>query len=324
MAALKFALRPLTAFATPLMGDTLFGQLCWAIRHGWGEARLAALLDGYTAGHPFLVVSDAFPGGFLPLPALPAAHWAGQSGDPKERKLLKRIAWVPDDLLGTPLETWQVQAKERRPAQADFCSRPQPRNSLNRLTQATGKGEGFSPYTVRQHWYDEGAQLDIHVRLDDSRFVRADLAAALAHTGAAGFGKDANVGLGKFECGPAEDCSLHGHAAPDAWLTLAPCAPQGLAWNAARCFYRPFTRYSRHGDIAARLGAPFKNPLLLAATGALLAPLGGDDWSRGWVGQGLGGESRISKAIRETVHQGYAPALPVRLPASLDRMERAA
>ncbi|MFZ2911268.1 MAG: CRISPR-associated protein Csm7, partial [Candidatus Desulfobacillus denitrificans] len=274
MRALKLALTPRTAFATPLIGDTLFGQLCWAIRHGWGEARLAALLEGYTAGRPFLVVGDAFPAGHLPLPALPAAFWAGRSDDPKERKKRKRIAWMPADILASPLETWQAQANERRPAPTDFCSRPQPRNSLNRLTQATGKGDGFSPYTVRQHWFAAGAERDLHLRLDESRMTQDELAAALAHVGAAGFGKDANVGLGKFDCGTLEDCPLPGHAGPDAWLTLAPCAPQGLAWGASRCFYRPFTRYGRHGDQAARLASPFKNPLLLAAAGALLAPAG--------------------------------------------------
>jgi len=324
MRALKFTLKPRTAFATPLMGDTLFGQLCWVIRNAWGEDLLAQLLEGYAQGRPFLVVSDAFPAGYLPLPALPAALWAGQSADANERKLLKRIAWFPAEILGSPLETWQAQARDRHPAQTDLCSRPQPRNSLNRLTQATGKGDGFSPYNVRQHWFAKEARLDLHVCLDENRFSCADLAAALAYVGAVGFGKDANVGLGKFDCGAAEASALAGHAEPDAWLTLAPCAPQGLEWQAARCFYRPFTRYGRHGDTAARHANPFKNPLLLVAAGALLTPQHEKDWVRGWLGQGLGGEgSRISRAIPKTVHQGYAPAIPVRLPTRLELEERA-
>lgn len=314
MTALTFTLRPRTAFATPLLGDTLFGQLCWMLRHGWGEARLEQLLAGYTAEQPFLVVADAFPADHLPLPALPSALWAKRSDDPKERKLLKSIVWFPADLLSQPLDTWQQQAVDRRPANADFSSRPQPRNSLNRLTNATGKGDGFSPYTVRQHWYGRAAVLDLHVRLDESRLSRAELHTALAALGAAGFGKDANVGLGKFDIDAPRESSLPAQANPDAWLTLAPCAPQGLGWNAGRCFYRPFTRYGRHGDIAARREAPFKSPLLLAATGALLTPRQADNWTRGWVGQGLGGNGTISRTLKQTVHQGYAPAIPVRLP----------
>jgi CRISPR-associated protein Csm4 len=314
MIALTFALRPRTAFATLLLGDTLFGQLCWTLRAGFGEARLTQLLAGYTAGQPFLVVADAFPAGYLPLPALPAQHWAGEAASAQERKALKQKTWLPHAALALPLDTWQQQAVDRRPANADFSSRPQPRNSLNRLTNATGKGDGFSPYTVRQHWYGRNAVLDLHVCLDESRLSRGELFAALTALGTTGFGKDANVGLGKFDLDTAKESSLPAQTNPDAWLTLAPCAPQGLGWNARRCYYRPFTRYGRHGDIAARCEAPFKSPLLLAAAGALLVPQQADNWSRGWVGQGLGDDGTISRTLPQTVHQGYAPAIPVRLP----------
>jgi CRISPR-associated protein Csm4 len=317
MTPLTFTLRPRTAFATPLMGDTLFGQLCWAIRHGWGEARLTQLLEGYTAGQPFLVVSDAFPAGHLPLPALPASAWAGTPASARERKALKQKVWLPRAALSSPLETWQQQAVDRRRVSADFFRRPQPRNSLNRLTNATGKGDGFSPYTVPQHWFGCDAVLDLHVRLDSDRLGTADLTEALAFIGHTGFGKDASVGLGKFDIAATDTPAMPGHDEADAWFTLAPCAPQGLGWNTPRCFYRPFTRYGRHGDLAVRLGKPFKSPLLLAATGALLTPRAQDDWSRGWVGQGLGGNSSLSKVLAATVHQGYAPAIPVRLPAML-------
>jgi len=323
MRALIATLRPLTAFATPLAGDTLFGQLCWAIRHGWGEARLAALLDGYTADRPFLVVGDALPAGHLPLPALPAAYWAGQSSNAAERKALKQKVWLPLAAVGTPLEGWQQQAVTHRLSGAESHSQPQPRNSLDRLTGATGKGDGFSPYTVRQHWHDADARLDIHLRLDEERLPYADLAIAIEQVGTAGFGKDANVGLGKFELTDIREFPLQGQDDPSAWLTLAPCAPQGLAWNGACCFYRPLTRYGRHGDLAARSATPFKSPLLLAAAGALLAPRGVEDWSRGWIGQGLGGDGSVSRSLPATVHQGYAPAIPVRLPTSILRREAA-
>jgi len=324
MKHLTIMLRPRTAFATPLLGDTLFGQLCWAIRHGWGEARLTDLLDGYTVGRPFLVVSDAFPAEHLPLPALPASCWSGQPTNARERKAIKQKTWVPCTALALPLETWQQQAATHRAANADLSSQPQPRNSLNRVTNTTGKGDGFSPYTVRQLWFAPGTVLDLHVRLDTTRLTQIELTDALAAIGSAGFGKDANVGLGKFDIGAAQSSRLTGHPDPDAWLTLAPCAPQGLPWQAARCFYRPFTRYGRHGDQAARQATPFKAPLLLAAAGAMLSPAHADDWKRGWVGQGLGGiGSGLSPAQPHTVHQGYAPALPVRLPARITQLEAA-
>lgn len=319
MTPLIVTLQPRTAFATPLMGDTLFGQLCWAIRHGWGDARLASLLDGYTDREPFLVVSDAFPKGFLPLPHLPARAWAGASNDPKERKALKKIAWVPLDIVSQPLADWQRLAKDRQPDRVGFRrhTQPQPRNSLNRLTLCTGEGEGFSPYTVRQTWYGEEARLDVHLLLDEQRLTSAELAQALAAVGEAGFGKDANVGLGKFSVTAPAASALRAQPEANAWLALAPCAPQGCGFDAAKSFYKPFTRYGRHGDIAARLGNAFKQPVLLTAAGAVFGAGPDENFARGFVGQGLGGRGTLSSVLPETVHQGYAPALPIRLQEGL-------
>lgn len=315
MKALTFTLRPHTAFATPLWGDTLFGQLCWSIRHGWGETRLAELLDGYTTGKPFLVVSDAFPAGYLPLPALPTRFWSDQPENAKDRKALKKKVWVPHEALTQPLKNWrQVAVEDRATGVAPF-SRPQPRNSLNRLTFTTGEGEGFSPYSVGQTWYR--GSLEVHLRLDEDRISCVDVREALAAVGASGFGKDASVGLGKFDVEEMKAFEPQPHDEPNVWFTLAPCAPQRLAWDARRSFYRPFTRYGRHGDIAVRLGNPFKTPILLTASGAILAPRKEDDWSRGWVGQGLGGDGTLSRVLPSTVHQGYAPAIAVHLPEAV-------
>src|SRR5699024_624779 len=75
MQTLRLTLKPCSAFGTPLKGDTLFGQLCWAIRHRFGETQLTKLLQGYTAGQPFVVISDALPSGFLPRPSLPSMYF---------------------------------------------------------------------------------------------------------------------------------------------------------------------------------------------------------------------------------------------------------
>jgi CRISPR-associated protein Csm4 len=63
MTPYRIRIQPLSAFGTRPLGDTLFGQLCWAVRNRHGEERLDTLLDGYTQGQPFAVVSDAFPAG---------------------------------------------------------------------------------------------------------------------------------------------------------------------------------------------------------------------------------------------------------------------
>ena len=104
MDTLALRLRPLTAFGSPLLGDTLFGQLCWAVRHRFGLERLHVLLDGYTAGRPFAVVADAFPEGYLPRPALPLSSYRAIAD--ADRKQAKRRHWMPLAALAAPLPDW--------------------------------------------------------------------------------------------------------------------------------------------------------------------------------------------------------------------------
>ncbi len=312
MQAFRVTLIPQTAFATPLKGDTLFGQLCWTIRHQLGAARLTELLAGYTNGQPFAVVSDAFPAGYLPMPLLPRHFWqlSEARNDPSARKALKKRQWLPLAALAHPLPDWLENH-----AKADvlpMMTGNAPHNTLNRATGTTGKGE-FAPYTVEQFWHVPGQALTAYLLLDEQRLAASECEALWHAIGTSGFGRDASTGLGKFTVAHFQA----GWEAPavanaNAWLTLAPCAPQGLAWQEARCFYQPFTRFGRHGDLAATTGQPWKTPLLLADSAAVLTPASYEP--RALTGQGLGGNGSLSRALPETVHQGYAPVIGVHLP----------
>jgi CRISPR-associated protein Csm4 len=313
MQVLQLTLAPRSAFGTRPLGDTLFGQLCWAVRHRLGEARLVELLEGYTAGRPFAVVSDALPAGHLPRPALPVRAFALLGSD---RKQMKKRVWLPVEHVHERVADWLVHCR----AAGDLpggapASHPQPHNSLHRETNTTGNG--FDPYSMEQWWYGRDARLDIWVVLDDSRLPAEELRAAFEDIGATGFGRDASIGLGKFVIERFNAATLPAQPDADAWLTLAPCAPQGMPWDAARCYYHPFTRFGRHGDIAVHSGKPFKSPVLLADAGAVLTPRFGEEGlaaRAGFTGQGLGGDGSLSKALPGTVHQGYAPVVGIKLP----------
>ncbi len=310
MLTCKATLTPLSAFGTPPKGDTLFGQLCWALRNRQGEAGLNQLLDGYTAGRPFAVVSDALPTGHLPRPALPGHAFNPLPKD--DRKAAKRRVWLPVEHFNTPLADWLTHCRAANELPGGSAeSHPHPHNAIDRRTGTTG--ESFAPYSMGRQWYGKEAVLDIHIVLDDSRLSTTELECALRDIGELGFGRDAGIGLGRFQVDEFFTSELPSQANANAWLTLAPCAPQGLPWDAERCCYTVFTRFGRHGDIAVHQRNPFKAPVLLANTGAVLAPAGYQ--GRLFIGQGLGGDGSLSKAIPETVHQGYAPVLGVRLPA---------
>ncbi len=191
------------------------------------------------------------------------------------------------------------------------------------MTGTTGTGE-FAPFVQPQIWLgfqdkqdnanpisNLALELDIYMVLDESLLSFDDLKQSLQDIGDFGFGRDASIGLGKFTITQTTaDWEVPAITDPaNAWLTLAPCAPQGQAWNSEQCYYKPFTRFVRHGDIAANYKNPFKKPVLLVDTAAILTP---KDFKHNafFCGQGISG---ISEAIKETVHQGYAPVIGIHL-----------
>ena len=299
-----------TPLGTPLVGDTLFGQLCWALREAAGEIELTRQLEGYTRGQPWLIVSDGFPAGHLPKPTLPQ-HFEPQR-DPVARKAAKKKRWIPASRTGETLAALLESAVDDATA---YGKSPvfavQAHNTLNRLTGATGEGE-FAPYTQPQTFHAAGQRIDVYLVLDEDRVTADEIQRLLAATGASGFGRDASIGLGKFTVEQLEPACFAVPALANAFWTLAPCTPQGQGFDGAQSYWRVLTRFGRHGNAHALAGNPFKTPVLMAATGTVLTPADGFS-PRLFVGQGLGGEGKLSKAEPATVHQGYAPVMQIRL-----------
>ncbi|WP_292980074.1 type III-A CRISPR-associated RAMP protein Csm4 [Nitrosomonas sp.] len=310
MTPLHAVLHLRSPLGTPLAGDTLFGQLCHTCREIHGETRLDDLLTGYGNGQPWLVVSDGFPAGFLPRPTVPAALQATED-DPDKRKEAKRRRWIPHATIHQPLPQLLAAAaadevvygKQGEPVQAAAFH-----NTLNRLTGTTGTGE-FAPYTQPQIFHVPEQRIDLWLVLDETRFSRTELHTLLETIGSLGYGRDASIGLGKFEVQSLMDAALFQQTHPQAnacWI-LALCAPQGRGFNPERSYWQVKTRFGRHGGALALGDNPFKRPLLLAATGAVLTPQTTQPLPL-FTGNGLTGVSTVHE---KTVHQGYAPVLPV-------------
>lgn len=314
-------IQPCSAFGTRPLGDSLLGQLCWAVRNRLGTTRLTQLLDGYTDGHPYCVVSDALPSGYFPRPGLPTHHYRTASAD---RKALKKRHWLPAQHFHTPVTEWLNHCQAPTDMAGEIpTAHPQPHNTLDRLTGTTGTGE-FAPYSMNQWWFGtklrtparpsnnplHPVKLDVIVILDETRLTISELVTLFTDIGQIGFGRDASIGLGKFTVDDTlpTPITLPSQTAATAYLTLAPMAPQGCGFDPNNSYYQPFTRFGRHGDIAAvSPHGPYKTPVLLAQTGAVLTPH--HYQPQLFIGQGLGGAGRLSKTIPTTVQQGYAPVL---------------
>ena len=306
MNSYRFKLHPKTAFGSPLLGETLFGSLCWGVVHAFGEERLNKLLDDYTEGRPFCVISDAFPSGFVPLPTLPQCYWKASDAD--DRKYLKKKAWLSVDNLDEPVIDWRNLAKTDTEllenSGALKVEAQTSHNTINRATQTTGEGM-FAPYEQRQIWLNPKIDLDVYVVLDEERFLLEELTLILHSIGLTGFGKDASIGLGKYEIAGNPETIHLGKASSCTALTLASSfLGQIKTLVAEETFYRVKTHFGRHGAEFAIGGLPFKKPILLAQAGALLTLK--EECSSKFLGEGLTG---ISNQCSKAVHQGYSPVI---------------
>ena len=94
----RFRLVPESPWRTPWQSDTLAGLLCWMCARPRAMTVLRQqMIEPALAGRPPFVLSDAFPGERLPLPAavrlleVPAEH----------RKTVKRAKWLSRESFAT-------------------------------------------------------------------------------------------------------------------------------------------------------------------------------------------------------------------------------
>ena len=327
---MKFAeivIKPLSPFGTPLKGDTIFGHFCWQVVYDPDliEQDFQQLLDSYGR-EPFVVFSSAFPKlgdmkWLFPRPSLPLHYLGEEEGDCfellKKRKDRKRQRWilvrdelkveVPGTLLGEveAFEMVREGIEEGEVAAISLGSRClelafyQSHNTINRLTFTTG--ENFAPYQTDNICYLPGLRLSIFVLFNENIVGLENLRVSFERIGRLGFGRDASLGLGQFLV--EEVLPLYLPKQSRYLYTTSPFVPGEE--NIKNLWYQPFVRFGRHGGLLAGSGNPFKEPVLMAMEGAVLETEGP---AVPLVGRAV---CKVSKALEETVIQGYSITLPL-------------
>jgi CRISPR-associated protein Csm4 len=290
MTLFKTRLTPQATFMTPIRGDTLFGQLCWGIVHAYGEHRLAKLLEHYDNA-PFLIVSDGFAPDHLPKPTLPG-HMLGEA--PEKKKINRKKRWLKPEELAQGAYTHAKTDKKVGFEEAVALSQ---HNALNYQTFRTDKDD-FAPYGISEMVISER---DLFLLMDETQITSSEISEALSMVSQVGYGKKASTGKGRFSFTPLEETNLPMQG--KYFMTLSPSSLEGT--NASKAWYEPFTRFGKHGDRRVRQ-APFKRPLLLADTGAVLRY--DTEEKIQYVGKALRG---VSPAYPDTVHQGYAISISI-------------
>ncbi len=326
MKLLRFQLRPLAAWRTPWQADTLAGLLCWTAAR-LGEHDL--LEDGITTpalrGEPPFVLSDAFPGDLLPIPAaLRLRDWPEA-----QRKAVKRARWLPRDAFLRARQGQPVKPDELLPeadwvgarpngkvgtaprATAPFRMRERLRNTLDRATQGTPSRGGLWPST--EIWLDPGQPyLSVYARVRDD--FTPHLLRLLRVLAASGFGADTSAGHGQFE--------LSGEPEPADWLDQVSTSPPGCVTlstfqpaphDPATGFWEAFIKYGKLGPDFG-LENVFKRPLLMLRPGACFAT----DTPRPFLGRAVPMDELLPPDAaevlraqnRQAVHFAFGLAVP--------------
>lgn len=287
----KTTLTPISNFATSLKGDTLFGQICWAIRYTFGEAKLESLLSNYEKS-PFLVVSDGFAAGFVPKPSLPSSLLGEDSDKKKENR--KKIWLTLSQLQNGEFHQSKTDDEVGHTSKTVATVK----NSLNYKTFATDDSGTFAPYSENESAI---SPKDIYFLVSDS-FTIDELQSSLNTVAQMGFGKNASIGKGFFTLSGFEEIKLIIQNSKTL-MTLSPAALEGQ--NIKKAYYEPFTRFGKHGADLANTN-PFKKPLLLANSGAIV--VFDEYYTKPYIGKAIKGHS----THQNTVHQGYAIVVPIK------------
>jgi CRISPR-associated protein Csm4 len=274
MAEYLVRLRLLAPVATPFRSGTLFGHLCWAWRDLHGEEDLERWLRELTS-QPFLL-SDAFPADCLPRPLLrPRRYHPGKeaANHPAESKEIRKRAWVRAadflamrDGLNDRLLKERLSRDEETPE--TLREHRVAHNTIDRRTGTTPKRGGL--FFMDEGWPGEpSADWDVYV---STILPPERLSALFEMCGKRGYGRDASLGRGQFQCrvAPAEDCLFR---APG--NRLMSLSHGSLTPNMRTPRYRLATHYGKLGGLNATFGSPFKYPLTLLKPGATFEAAGG-------------------------------------------------
>jgi CRISPR-associated protein Csm4 len=311
----RIRVRPLSPWATPWQADTLSGLLCWALARSEGNQVLRErVLGPAAAGRPPFVVSDAFPGDLLPVPA----HLRLRNWPLEVRKTVKRSRWMSTAAFqrfqtGSHINIDDLICDEI------ISSNEHLHNTIARDTNTTGAPGSL--FALEELALDRGVgpdrpdTLSIYIRvMPGSEQMLGDLFRALSN---AGFGADVSTGKGAFELAsdlePADWLDADSDGA-DGVVVLSTFQPD-VNDSVDGC-WEGFTKY---GKLGPDFGVEnvFKRPLVLLRPGACfrLSPL------RPFLGRAIPMTQVLSKETCdeltsrnvEVLHLAFGVAVPARL-----------
>lgn len=249
----------------PWQADTIFGHLCWALRHQDGEEDLTAFLDLYREGNPPFILSNGFPEGYLPRPIMPFQPTPLTTKKESVQALraakeAREVEWLAEEEFGQAIQGIQIV-----PGEVEGGKLPEPRVTLkNQISRITGTtGEEGNLFHFAEVFY---SAVSIYVKVAEG-FVE-DAERLFSFVARQGYGKRKSVGYGEIDFESFTFEPFPGFGAPadaNGFVSLSNFVP--AKDDPTRGAWRTTVKYGKLGEEYALHEHPFKRPLIMLLAG---------------------------------------------------------
>ena len=174
----KIKIKVKSSLSTPIMGDTVFGHICWGIKYHEGEAELERFIKEYDDNAPPLIISNGFLSDMIPVPLLePNLPISDVNLDDLNKiKKVKKAKYIPVSCFKSENESISEEKiglafKNEKNFETHYKVNERLHNTIDRFSGQT-LDEGGGLFAVEEMWYDEKHLMqDIYVvsSLSESR-----------------------------------------------------------------------------------------------------------------------------------------------------------
>lgn len=299
MKTYRISLTAHSAALTPFHADTIFGHLCWVVAYEEGMAGVTKFLQPFKDGDPPFILSDGFPGNFLPKPL--SVDFTVD--DPDERKEIRKA----DLILFEDFFLMQKGMKfSYRKVDVPIKTSLTIHNTVNRLSNTTLTEGGL--YSLEESCLAPDVHITIYIKAKDGEETRVEeLFRALSNTG---YGRKKSIGKGHFSlAGHIEEFKGFDEVRNQAngFVTLSSFCPE--KGDPIEGFYKTFVKYGKLGEEFTFSGNPFKKPMVMIRTGSVFSTGAPPKEVCGRMVEG------VSPSRGEVLQYGYAFPIPMMLSA---------
>ena len=285
MQVYRYKIKPLSAFATPMRSDTLYGQLLCAAAELDGETGVSALIQAYTDRQPPFILGSALPAGMLPMPVLSGikrAQFKSLAGKDmftklSEHKKFRKQSYIAIadwiDVAGqmSSLKLFQhhlgkevvdITVKKLKSSRTMH-------NSIDRNSNRVIEG---GLYSEEANYYAADYCYDLYVKTADRNCFEK----LFKHVATTGFGADASTGKGQFSFAIDDsfDNAMFNHQG-NAEMNLSVCMA-----SETDQFAGTWNLFTKLGKVWNGFGEnnPFKKPFIAFTEGSVFTRMANSDY----------------------------------------------